>query len=38
MSTWVVVLIVVVVIGLIIWGVVSMVHVLQEYELSLIHI
>jgi regulator of protease activity HflC (stomatin/prohibitin superfamily) len=32
MSTWVVVLIVVVVIGLIIWGVVSMVHVLQEYE------
>jgi len=32
MSTWVVVLIVVVVIGLIIWGIVSMVHVLQEYE------
>ena len=32
MSTWVVVLIVVVVIALIVWGVVSMVHVLQEYE------
>ena len=32
METWVVVLIVVVVIGLIVWGVVSMVHVLQEYE------
>jgi regulator of protease activity HflC (stomatin/prohibitin superfamily) len=32
MSTWVVVLIVVVVIGLIVWGIVSMVHVLQEYE------
>jgi regulator of protease activity HflC (stomatin/prohibitin superfamily) len=32
MSTWVVVLIVVVIIGLIVWGVVSMVHVLQEYE------
>ena len=32
MSTWVVVLIVLVVIALIVWGVVSMVHVLQEYE------
>jgi regulator of protease activity HflC (stomatin/prohibitin superfamily) len=32
MSTWVVVLIVIVVIGLIVWGVVSMVSVLQEYE------
>ncbi|HEV2919556.1 MAG TPA: slipin family protein [Actinomycetota bacterium] len=32
MSTWVVVLIVVVVIALIVWGIVSMVHVLQEYE------
>jgi regulator of protease activity HflC (stomatin/prohibitin superfamily) len=32
MSTWVVVLIVIAVIALIIWGVVSMVHVLQEYE------
>src|SRR5215217_5972519 len=32
MSTWVVVLIVVAVIALIIWGIVSMVHVLQEYE------
>jgi len=32
MDTWVVVLIVVVVIALIVWGVVSMVHVLQEYE------
>jgi regulator of protease activity HflC (stomatin/prohibitin superfamily) len=32
MSTWVVVLIVVAVIALIIWGVVSMVSVLQEYE------
>ena len=32
MSTWVVVLIVVAVIALIVWGVVSMVHVLQEYE------
>jgi regulator of protease activity HflC (stomatin/prohibitin superfamily) len=32
MSTWAVVLIVVVVIALIVWGVVSMVHVLQEYE------
>jgi len=32
MSTWVVVLIVVVLIALIVWGVVSMVSVLQEYE------
>ena len=32
MSTWVVVLIVVAVIALIVWGIVSMVHVLQEYE------
>jgi regulator of protease activity HflC (stomatin/prohibitin superfamily) len=32
MSTWVVVLVVVVVIALIVWGVVSMIHVLQEYE------
>ena len=32
MSTWVVVLIVIAVIALIIWGVISMVHVLQEYE------
>ena len=32
MSTWVVVLIVIAVIALIIWGIVSMVHVLQEYE------
>ena len=32
METWVVVLIVIAVIALIIWGVVSMVHVLQEYE------
>src|ERR1044072_5982096 len=32
MSTWVVVLIVIVVIGLIVWGLVSMVSVLQEYE------
>jgi regulator of protease activity HflC (stomatin/prohibitin superfamily) len=32
MSTWVVVLIVVAVIALIIWGIVSMVHVLNEYE------
>src|SRR5215216_7032695 len=32
METWVVVLIVVAIIALIIWGVVSMVHVLQEYE------
>jgi regulator of protease activity HflC (stomatin/prohibitin superfamily) len=32
METWVVVLIVVAVIALIIWGIVSMVHVLQEYE------
>jgi regulator of protease activity HflC (stomatin/prohibitin superfamily) len=32
METWVVVLIVIAVIALIIWGIVSMVHVLQEYE------
>ncbi|HEX7146795.1 MAG TPA: SPFH domain-containing protein, partial [Actinomycetota bacterium] len=32
METWVVVLIVVAVIALIVWGIVSMVHVLQEYE------
>jgi regulator of protease activity HflC (stomatin/prohibitin superfamily) len=32
MSTWVVVLVVVAVIALIIWGIVSMVHVLNEYE------
>ena len=32
MSTWVVVLIVVAVIALIVWGIFSMVHVLQEYE------
>jgi regulator of protease activity HflC (stomatin/prohibitin superfamily) len=32
METWVVVLIVIAVIALIIWGVISMVHVLQEYE------
>jgi regulator of protease activity HflC (stomatin/prohibitin superfamily) len=32
MATWVVVLIVIAVIALIIWGIVSMVHVLQEYE------
>ena len=32
MSTWVVVLIVIAVIALIVWGVISMVHVLQEYE------
>jgi regulator of protease activity HflC (stomatin/prohibitin superfamily) len=32
MATWVVVLIVIAVIALIVWGVISMVHVLQEYE------
>ncbi|HEU4898460.1 MAG TPA: slipin family protein [Actinomycetota bacterium] len=32
METWVVVLIVIAVIALVVWGVVSMVHVLQEYE------
>jgi regulator of protease activity HflC (stomatin/prohibitin superfamily) len=32
METWVVVLIVIAIIALIIWGIVSMVHVLQEYE------
>jgi regulator of protease activity HflC (stomatin/prohibitin superfamily) len=32
MSTWVVVLIVIAVIALIVWGIVSMIHVLQEYE------
>jgi regulator of protease activity HflC (stomatin/prohibitin superfamily) len=32
METWVVVLIVIAVIALIVWGVISMVHVLQEYE------
>ena len=32
MSTWVVVLIVVAVIALIVWGIFSMVHALQEYE------
>ena len=32
METWMVVLIVIAVIALIIWGVISMVHVLQEYE------
>jgi regulator of protease activity HflC (stomatin/prohibitin superfamily) len=32
METWVVVLIVIAVIALIIWGIVSMIHVLQEYE------
>lgn len=32
METWVVVLIVIAVIALIIWGVISMLHVLQEYE------
>jgi regulator of protease activity HflC (stomatin/prohibitin superfamily) len=32
METWVIVLIVLAVIALIIWGVISMVHVLQEYE------
>ncbi|HEX2373324.1 MAG TPA: slipin family protein [Actinomycetota bacterium] len=32
MSTWVVVLVVVAVIALIVWGIVSMVHVLNEYE------
>jgi regulator of protease activity HflC (stomatin/prohibitin superfamily) len=32
METWVVVLIVIAIIALIIWGIVSMIHVLQEYE------